>query len=346
MLVLPISMIAALALGYLLVHSLLSRERHWLFSALLAACALQTVLVSLVQHYGFDTLLPLQPVTATVIPVLAWVTFQTTALRPFDAGRDLPHLALPALAAFSVVFAREAIDFVVVGAFLAYGAAILFTLRQGADGLALIRLETGDWPCLIWRAIAAALILSAVSDAAITASQVLGLGWLQPWIISLSSSISLALVGALCLSQSLTGGGETEDRPARPPDPGDAEQDAETLERLKTLIGEEGLYLDPDLTLARLSRRLRLPAKRVSAAINRVTGENVSRYVNEFRIRRACERLRAGDSVTAAMLNSGFNTKSNFNREFLRILGASPSAWLARERLREPVPIPRERKTR
>ena len=104
------------------------------------------------------------------------------------------------------------------------------------------------------------------------------------------------------------------------------------MERLKALIGGEGLFLDPDLTLARLSRRLRLPAKRLSATINRATGENVSRYVNGFRIRRACERLKAGDSVTAAMLNSGFNTKSNFNREFLRILGAAPSDWLAKER--------------
>jgi AraC-like DNA-binding protein len=29
------------------------------------------------------------------------------------------------------------------------------------------------------------------------------------------------------------------------------------------------------------------------------------------------------------MLESGFNTKSNFNREFLRVVGKSPSEWLA-----------------
>jgi AraC-like DNA-binding protein len=37
--------------------------------------------------------------------------------------------------------------------------------------------------------------------------------------------------------------------------------------------------------------------------------------------------LQAGDSVTVAMLGSGFNTKSNFNREFLRITGRTPSTW-------------------
>ena len=70
-------------------------------------------------------------------------------------------------------------------------------------------------------------------------------------------------------------------------------------------------------------------AKQLSATINRATGGNVSRYVNGFRIRHACERLKAGDNVTSAMLNSGFNTKSNFNREFLRTTGYSPRVWLA-----------------
>ena len=32
--------------------------------------------------------------------------------------------------------------------------------------------------------------------------------------------------------------------------------------------------------------------------------------------------------MTEAMLASGFNTKSNFNREFLRVKGESPSKWL------------------
>ncbi len=32
-------------------------------------------------------------------------------------------------------------------------------------------------------------------------------------------------------------------------------------------------------------------------------------------------------SVTEAMLSAGFNTKSNFNREFLRTTGQAPSDW-------------------
>jgi AraC-like DNA-binding protein len=102
------------------------------------------------------------------------------------------------------------------------------------------------------------------------------------------------------------------------------------MARLNRLLAEEQLYLDPGLTLARLAKRLHVPAKRLSAAINQAAGENVSRFINGFRIRRACERLEAGDNVTTAMLESGFNAKSNFNREFLRVTGSTPSAWLSK----------------
>lgn len=87
-------------------------------------------------------------------------------------------------------------------------------------------------------------------------------------------------------------------------------------------------YLDPDLTLARLSRKMGVPAKSLSATINLTTGGNVSRFINEARIAAAQETMLRGETVTKAMLMSGFNTKSNFNREFLRVVGKSPSAWL------------------
>ena len=99
------------------------------------------------------------------------------------------------------------------------------------------------------------------------------------------------------------------------------------MARLERLLGEQELYLDPDLTLGRLSRRMGVPVKQLSAAINRSTGANVSRYVNGFRVEKARERLLAGESVTNAMLSSGFNTRSNFNREFRKITGKSPRDW-------------------
>jgi AraC-like DNA-binding protein len=82
------------------------------------------------------------------------------------------------------------------------------------------------------------------------------------------------------------------------------------------------------LALARIARRMAVPAKALSGAINRVRGENVSRVVNGWRIAEACTLMRGGASVTEAMLGAGFNTKSNFNREFLRVIGKAPKDWL------------------
>lgn len=88
-------------------------------------------------------------------------------------------------------------------------------------------------------------------------------------------------------------------------------------------------YLNPDLTLSQLSRKSFVPVKQLSSAINRVMGENVSRYINAARIKSAQNALQSGENVTQAMLSSGFNTKSNFNREFLPVTGRSPSDWVA-----------------
>jgi AraC-like DNA-binding protein len=327
MLTLPIPLIVALVLGFLLVRSWLQRDRPWLFLALLACTALQGVVISLAQHYGVAALRPFQPVTATIIPPLAWIAFQATAIRALDLPRDLAHLAVPAFTAFCVAFAPVALDVTVPAVFLVYGALMLHALRLGTDGLPLTRLEAGDLPGLVWRAIAFALILSAFSDGLIALAQLTGRAWLQPWIVSLFSSFWLLCIGALSLSRSLA---EVEDAPSLRAATVAAEvtqPDTELLEQLNRLLAEEQLYLDPGLTLARLAKRLHVPVKRLSTAINRASGENVSRFINGFRIRRACERLAVGDNVTTAMLEAGFNTKSNFNREFLRVTGSTPSAW-------------------
>lgn len=326
MLMLPISMVTALFLGLLAVEARL-RRRPWLYSALLAVCALQSVIVS----YPIGPLHLLQPVTATFVPPLAWITFQSTAIRPLSLPRDLVHLAAPAFTAFCVAFAPAVLDVVVPGAFLAYGGAILvLLLRGGSDALPLMRLEAGERPDFIWRAIAAALILSAASDWLIAVAAYAGALWLKPWIFSLSSSLALICFGFLMLSQSLVGDAAPDAGPGAAADePDESAGDAALMEALRGLMETETLYLDPDLTLARLARRLRVPAKALSATINRASGGNVSRFVNDYRVRHACARLAAGASVTAAMLESGFNTKSNFNREFLRVAGRPPSAWLA-----------------
>ena len=74
-----------------------------------------------------------------------------------------------------------------------------------------------------------------------------------------------------------------------------------------------------------------VPARRLSAAVNRVHARNVSHDINGFRIAEACRLLTETDQpVLRIMVDVGFLTKSNFNREFRRITNMSPSAWRAK----------------
>ncbi|MEQ5778311.1 helix-turn-helix transcriptional regulator [Thalassospira sp. NFXS8] len=85
------------------------------------------------------------------------------------------------------------------------------------------------------------------------------------------------------------------------------------------------LYRDPALTLDRLSRRAIIPARDISLAINRFYGRNISCIINEYRIAEATQLLADTDkTVTDIQFDCGFQTKSNFNREFRRVTGMSP----------------------
>lgn len=94
------------------------------------------------------------------------------------------------------------------------------------------------------------------------------------------------------------------------------------------ILRERHLYRDPDLTLERLARRVGIPGRQISRAINRQLGRNVSQEINAWRIREAQALLEQTDrAVTAIMFDCGFQTKSNFNSSFRRLVGVSPSDW-------------------
>lgn len=112
-----------------------------------------------------------------------------------------------------------------------------------------------------------------------------------------------------------------------------ADVDASTVARLTELVQAQELFRDPDLSVLKLARRMGVPARELSAAVNRQCGQNVAQWVNGFRIAAACQQLVAGDApITNVMLDCGFFTKSNFNREFRRHTGLSPSAYRQQKR--------------
>ena len=321
---LPVPLFAALVLAFLFLRMVVTGRAHTPLAWVLVLCAMQATVISLAQHYGVPVARTVQPVTATFIPPAAWLAFRAACER-YPSRHDVIH-ALGSLVAISVrLVLPAALDVLIPLLFVGYGAAILWNARRQQDAFLNTALEVGRTAGRLWQIIGVALIASAFSDVLIVAAQIAGAAHLKPWIISLYSVGTLLLIGGLSLSRSLA---TLDPAPATPEsDPVQEANDAEIMVRLDALMGRDRLYLDPDLTLGRLARRLGLPAKQLSAAINRSTGENVSRYVNRLRVGEAQRTLKAGQSVTYSMFSAGFQTKSNFNREFLRVTGQTPSAW-------------------
>ncbi|WP_375261358.1 helix-turn-helix domain-containing protein [Palleronia sp.] len=322
---LPVPAFVALVLAYIAVRSLLSDGRP-LLVAFLLACAGQSLLVALAGGYGIDWLRPILPVSAAAIPPLAWITFRDALVTRLKLSAMALHLAAPAFILCCRVFAPETTDVAVTLVFLIYGGAILFQLRAASD-MPLARLEAGQIPVVIWQILGWALIASALGDALISLAYMSGNeGW-AGWMITASSSLILLLLGLLSGSPAASGAEERELDAPPAADRQCLDEDAEIVARIDGFLSRDPVHLDPNLNLSRLARRLHLPEKRLSSAVNRATGQNVSRYVNAWRIRHACKLIEAGSTVTDAMLDSGFNTKSNFNREFRRVTGVAPSEW-------------------
>ena len=324
---LPIPVFGAMVLLFLFVWIWIKRKRIGPLAILLAVCAIQSVIIAMAQHYLVPGMRFVQPITATLIPPIAWLVYQITAVRP-ARHTDLVQGLAPFTALAALVTAPEFLDVLIPGVFVVYGMAILVHCRQGPDAQHRVSLESGGLPSRIWFVIGVALIASASSDVLIVAARMAGMDYLQPWIISVYSVGNLLLIGALSLSGHLQ-----TDMDQGEATTGDmVEFDHDVWQKVEHYMTERRPYLDPDLTLSKLSRKLGVPAKVLSSTINRATQENVSRYVNKARIDAARKSLLAGENVTSAMLSSGFNTKSNFNREFLRVTGKSPSKWLAENR--------------
>lgn len=339
---LPMPIVVALFLALLFWRLWTSsddrRSSVWFF-LLLAACIAHAVVVGLRWGYGMGWLEVVQPVLGASLPPLAWLGFDAMrADRPASSDGGLRWLhALPvALVAGLRSFDVAAVDGVLALSFLGYGTALLLRARQGPDALVRTPLDAVVSVHAAMRACGIALLAFAVLDLLVAVAIDAGRGDLAERAIGLASLTVLCLLGVAAAR----GGGDaqaaSEPVDAEAPDrkPAGSEADhAAVMTRIDALLHDEHLHLDADLTLNRLARRASVPARQVSAAINAMHEMNVSQYINGFRIRDACRLLeRDGVTVTTVLLEAGFNTKSNFNREFQRVTGMTPSMWRARHR--------------
>jgi AraC-like DNA-binding protein len=106
---------------------------------------------------------------------------------------------------------------------------------------------------------------------------------------------------------------------------------ATNVEDLRGLIRKDGAFLDPDYRLAQLSSAAGVPACELSRLINEETGAGFVSFLNDERLKHACDLLRAPEerrtSVEAIALLSGFRSRSAFYRAFTGAYGVTPAVY-------------------
>jgi AraC-like DNA-binding protein len=101
--------------------------------------------------------------------------------------------------------------------------------------------------------------------------------------------------------------------------------------RIEQLMDSEKPWMDSELTLSELAKRLQTNASVLSAAINGAFGVNFNDFVNNYRVEAVKVCLKNPENSHLSLLGigmeCGFNSKSTFNRAFRKLTGVSPSEY-------------------
>lgn len=103
----------------------------------------------------------------------------------------------------------------------------------------------------------------------------------------------------------------------------DLEKANEYYKKLKKLIEIDKLYLDPELSLTKLSKLIGISSKELSQVINQIKKINYSQYIAYYRVEEAKKRLKnpkyKNYKISSIAYESGFNSISSFNNTFKKI---------------------------
>jgi AraC-like DNA-binding protein len=95
------------------------------------------------------------------------------------------------------------------------------------------------------------------------------------------------------------------------------------------------VYVDPLITLDKLSKSIHIPKNHLSQIINESYELNFNEFINKYRIERAkrlIEQSNEGAIFIDIAYSVGFNSKSTFNKAFRKFTGMTPSNYLDHNR--------------
>lgn len=101
--------------------------------------------------------------------------------------------------------------------------------------------------------------------------------------------------------------------------------------RLRNIMSEKKLYINPQLTLSELAENLDVSINHLSQIINQYERVNFHDFVNKYRINEFIENASTNKefSLLACAFDAGFNSKSSFNSVFKKHHGITPSKYIS-----------------
>jgi AraC-like DNA-binding protein len=102
--------------------------------------------------------------------------------------------------------------------------------------------------------------------------------------------------------------------------------------KLQKLIVDENIYSTPNLNLNSLSEAMDTSPNNLSWLLNQVYKKTFYEYINQFRVVEFLEKIKDNQhqskTILAIAMESGFNSKSTFNKAFKTIMKDTPSNYI------------------
>lgn len=104
-------------------------------------------------------------------------------------------------------------------------------------------------------------------------------------------------------------------------------------ERFHALMEEDRVYLEPDLTVRKLARRMSIQPWNLSSYLNRYRKISFRDMLMEYRVREAAKMIRSEKewTILRIAMESGFDSKATFNRAFQKVMGMTPTEYRKKE---------------
>lgn len=340
MLAIPLPFVIALLLVMLLIRMLAQGEAILRPAPVfIGACVLLVTTVGLRWTVDLQIVRFLQPVVAALLPPIAWLCFSDLR-QATSHGRWLHFLSAALILVLSATWQswHPPIDFLLPLLYFAYGFSLIHRANAGLDSFERTRLSDAAGAQRAALLAGSLLLFSGAVHLLIAADFHFYQGSHAVSIVGIANIVTLpilayaiAIIGR-SVPEARPSGHKTDgaqyDLPASAEITAPTQDDNRIIDAIESVMRDKQLFREPDLTLTRLSRKIGIPSRQISAAVNRALGRNVSQLVNEYRVKEAQRLLLETDlAITSVMFECGFYTKSNFNREFARVASMTPSDY-------------------